>query len=169
MGIKRVPPIAPADDAFLQALVEQLTAALGEGVIESAELNPHLSHSPVLVVDKRRLSDVARMLRDEPLFRFDFLNDLHASDLKTHLEVFYVFQSHQTGRMLGIRVKTERPGGSVPSLVDLYPTANWHEREAYDLFGVRFEGHPDLRRILLSDDWVGHPMLKDYEQHDEGV
>ncbi len=69
---------------------------------------------------------------------------------------------HSAG-MIAIRVRVPREGGHVPSVADVWPTANWHEREAFDLLGVTFDGHPDLRRILCPDDWVGHPLRKDYE------
>ncbi|QZA33535.1 NADH-quinone oxidoreductase subunit C [Hydrogenibacillus sp. N12] len=168
MSARSVPPIRPYDTASLSELVDRLQDAFGAGVVEEATLPPHQPELPILTVPRERLVDVVRWLKEAPDYGMDFLNDLHAVDRKTHLEVLYVLQSHRTGRMLGLRVKTDRPGGSVPSLVPLYPTADWHEREAYDLFGIRFEGHPNLRRILLPDDWVGHPMLKDYAPYDEG-
>lgn len=68
---------------------------------------------------------------------------------------------------VAIRVLLPREAPALPSVADLWPTANWHEREAFDLFGIAFEGHPDCRRILLPEDWVGHPLRKDYEMPTE--
>jgi len=65
--------------------------------------------------------------------------------------------------VLAVRLRVPRDGGHLPSVADIWPAADWHEREVFDLFGVIFDGHPDPRRILCPDDWVGHPLRKDYE------
>ncbi len=114
----------------------------------------------VLVVECSRLHGAASDLRD---LGFDRLGMLTAVDRVEHFEMVYRLQSRamQTGMFLKCEVSRHDP--KTRSLTDLWPSANWQEREVYDLFGIEFEGHPDLRRILLPDDWVGHPLRKDYE------
>jgi NADH-quinone oxidoreductase subunit C len=138
---------------------------------------------PFVVVEPGDLLAVCRFLRDDPRLRFEFLNCISGVDyletdpkkvpkagFEPHLEVVYHFQSFTHRHRLVLKIilprwKDNRPGDlpEVPSLADLWKTADWHEREVYDLSGVRFTGHPDLHRILLADDWVGHPLRKDYE------
>ena len=138
---------------------------------------------PFVVVEPAALVAVAKVLRDHPRLRFDILNCLSGVDYleldpkkapkagyEPHLEVVYHLSSftHQHRFVVKIllpRWKDNKPGElpEVPSLVNIWPAADWHEREVFDLSGVMFVGHPDLRRILLSDDWVGHPLRKDYE------
>lgn len=134
------------------------------------------------VVALDRLVEVCRFLRDDPRLRFDLLNDVCGVDylepdpkklakagFEPHLEVVYQLSSvAHPGRRLTLKVLLPRsnpPGDlpEVPSVTGVWPAADWHERECYDLVGVRFAGHPDPRRILLNDDWVGHPLRKDYE------
>jgi NADH-quinone oxidoreductase subunit C len=114
----------------------------------------------VLQVECGRLHDAAQDLRE---LGFDRLGMLTAVDRGEHFEMVYRLQSRamQTGMFLKCTV--ERDEAEVRSLTDLWPSANWQEREVYDLFGIRFEGHPDLRRILLPEDFVGHPLRKDYD------
>jgi NADH-quinone oxidoreductase subunit C len=129
------------------------------------------------------LLDLARYLRDEPQLAFDLLNcitvvDYFEPDTKKaaktgwepHLEVVYHLSSIQKKHTLVVKVmlprwKDDQAGvlPEVPSVSGIWSTANWHEREVYDLSGVRFLGHPNLRRILCPEDWVGHPLRKDYE------
>ncbi|HEY80048.1 MAG TPA: NADH dehydrogenase (quinone) subunit D [Anaerolineae bacterium] len=129
------------------------------------------SGAPSVTVASERLLEIGRFLRDEQ--GFDLLSNLTVVDQLKLPEA----QKHTDARFLGvyhlrsvardgelIQIKTPLPGGDnpvAPSLTGIWPAANWHEREAYDLFGVRYEGHPDLRRILMPDDWPGHPLRKD--------
>ncbi len=138
---------------------------------------------PFVVVAPGDLLGVCRFLRDDPRLAFDMLNCISGVDylepdpkkapkagFEPHLEVVYHFQSFRNKYRFVVKVilprwKDDKPGElpEVPSLTPLFAAANWHEREVYDLAGVWFTGHPDLTRILLSDDWVGHPLRKDYE------
>lgn len=139
---------------------------------------------PFVVVDPARLVDVCTFLRDDPRLRFEILNDISGVDylepdpkkapkagFEPHLEVVYHLSSFSyPGRRFTLKVvlprwRDDRPGElpEVPSLCGVWKTADWQEREVYDLVGVRFVGHPHLTRILLSEDWVGHPLRKDYE------
>ena len=124
------------------------------------------------VVAQDRLLDAMRTLRDQPAFRFEMLVDLCAVDYSTYgtepregprFAVVYHLLSLAHNRRL--RVRTFAPDDAfpvVPSVVDLWPVANWFEREAFDLFGIVFPGHPDLRRILTDYGFVGHPFRKDF-------
>ncbi len=139
----------------------------------------------VAVVPKEILADVARFLRDDPELDCKFLATIAAFDylaeekkikdekgertesLPAHLDVAYVFSSVSKNHRVNVKVVLDRERASVPSLTGLFPAADWHEREQYDLLGVTFEGHPDLRRLMLPDDWQGHPLRKDYQQAPE--
>jgi NADH-quinone oxidoreductase subunit C len=114
----------------------------------------------VLQVECDRLHGAARDLRE---LGFDRLGMLTAVDRGEHFEMVYRLQSRamQTGMFLKCTV--ERDVARVRSLTDLWPSADWQEREVYDLFGIAFDGHPDLRRILLPEDFEGYPLRKDYE------
>ena len=138
---------------------------------------------PFVVVEAVDLPEVCAYLRDEPGLRFELLNCISGVDyleldpkkapkagFEPHTEVVYHLSSftHKHRFVLKLmlpRWKDNKPGQlpEVPSVTAIWPTADWHEREVYDLSGVWFTGHPDLRRILLSEDWEGHPLRKDYE------
>lgn len=109
--------------------------------------------------------EVALTLRDDKALRFDYLSCLSGYDegVDGQLAVIYNLHSMELLQQLEIRVKLPREGGRVPSVAHIWRAADWHEREAYDMYGMTFSGHPDLRRMLLPEDWVGHPLLKDYE------
>jgi len=92
----------------------------------------------------------------------DCLNCLSGVDWRTHLEVVYDLSSLRHPVKVHLRVAVDREAPVVPTVSDLWRAADWHERECYDLFGIRFDGHPDHRRILLPEDWVGYPLRKDY-------
>jgi NADH-quinone oxidoreductase subunit C len=137
---------------------------------------------PFIVVEPIHLLDVCRFLQQEPL-RFDLLHCISGVDyletdpkkaakagFEPHLEVVYHFQSFSHRHRLVLKLllprwKDNTPGSlpEVPSVTGLWGSAEWHEREVYDLSGVLFTGHPELTRILLAEDWVGYPLRKDYE------
>ena len=96
---------------------------------------------------------------------FDYLNCLSSVDriASGELEAVYNLSSLKEPAKALVRVRVPREDPVIRSVVSLWSTADWHEREAYDLMGIRFDGHPDLRRILTSEDWVGHPLRKDYQ------
>jgi len=116
----------------------------------------------------------ARFLRDDPRLRLNMLRCVSAVDLLAenklcceydliHVPVDEPESLKTRTWLIGIRVETDRMQPVIPTVSDVWPAADWHEREAYDLMGIAFPGHPDLRRILCPDDWVGHPLRKDYE------
>ena len=135
---------------------------------------------PWVEVAPEALAEVCAFLRDEPELRFNFLHCISGVDyLQTdpkkkvdwqpHLEVMYHLSSMVRGHRLVLKVVLPRWKDNVegqlpelPTVSGIWKTANWHEREVYDLSGVFFRGHPDLRRILCPEDWVGHPLRKDY-------
>jgi len=138
---------------------------------------------PWIEVTPAGLIDVCTFLHHEPDFKFDFLNCISGVDYfepdpkkaaktgwEPHLEVVYHLWSveHRTTLVLKVMLPRWKDGvvgqlPEVPSVADIWRTADWHEREVYDLSGVRFTDHPALRRILCPEDWVGHPLRKDYE------
>ena len=139
---------------------------------------------PFAVIEPADLVEVCRFLRDDPRLHFDLLNCISGVDylepdpkkapkagFEPHLEVVYHLSSFRHPgqrfvlKLILPRWKDGKPGAlpEVPSVTSLWRTADWHEREVYDLSGVFFTGHPDLTRILLAEDWVGHPLRKDYE------
>jgi NADH-quinone oxidoreductase subunit C len=132
---------------------------------------------PTLGVDRAHIVDVCRVLRDHPELQFAFLADVTAVDrlpAEPRFEVVYhmacvgeayvVPGATAAAPARRLRVKVGLPGDDprVPSVVSVWPTAGWPERETFDLFGVIFEAHPDLRRVLMPEDWEGHPLRKDY-------
>ncbi len=124
---------------------------------------------PFLVVDKDAIVDVGTYLRDEPELAFDTLHCLSGVDYPKdeRIEVVYHLTSLKNRHWIVLKVYLPRAGAKMPTVENVWKTANWHERETYDLFGVVFEGHSDFRRILLPEDWPGHPLLKDWEWPDE--
>lgn len=152
-------PKAAAPSPAQQQLVDDLRAALPglEPAVRSdgwVELN----------VPRERWLDVARTLRDDPRLGFDYLSMVSAVDyMEKGFQVVYHLLALLANKKLVVKVDApERDNPVVPSVVSIWPTANFHEREAWDLMGVRFEGHPNLKRILMREDWVGHPLRKDY-------
>jgi NADH-quinone oxidoreductase subunit C len=118
-----------------------------------------------IVIARERTLDLMRALRDEEAFAFDFLADLTAVDWPARaprFDVVYHLHSLKRGHRLRVKVATGEPDPWVASVAGLWKSANWLERECYDMFGIRFEGHPDLRRILMYDSFEGHPLRKDY-------
>jgi len=118
-----------------------------------------------VVVPRAQIRPVAEFLALEPSLQFSFLSDITTLDrfpVEPRFEVNYHLVSLQRGERLRLKVRVPSSEARVPSVTAVWPTANWHERENFDLFGVRFEGHPDLTRILLPDEFEGYPLRKDY-------
>jgi NADH:ubiquinone oxidoreductase subunit C len=129
-----------------------------------------LVRDSILLEDPQDLTRVVLYLKEAPAFRLDYLSCVTASDFLEYLESIYHFYSieKKTGPIV-IRVRVPRKDGRIPSLTPIYQSADLQEREAYDLFGIRYEGHPDLQRLFLWEEFKGHPLLKDYEQEDVDV
>ncbi len=117
-----------------------------------------------LMVDRGKIVGVCETLRDE--FDFDMLSDLTVVDYwpaqEPRFHVVYHLYSIPTGMRVGLRVPVPGIEPTVPTIEAIYPNANWHEREIWDMFGIKVESHSDLRRILMPFDWEGHPLRKDY-------
>jgi NADH-quinone oxidoreductase subunit C len=153
-------------------IAETLQRALPGVAIESWDA----PDQPVVVVPAAALVDAARLLRDAPELNFSFLAEMTAADYwprEPRFEVVYHLASigvkdwprpGMTGaaRRLRLKVRVSGDVAELPTVLGVWPNANWYEREVYDLFGVIFAGHPDLRRILMPEDWEGFPARKDY-------
>lgn len=127
---------------------------------------------PTAWVPRERIVDVCRTLRDEPDLEFKLLAELmgaHFPDRTEPFEINYILHSFRHNRRIRLKVWAAAEDPAVPSVVSVWPGANWLEREVFDMFGVRFDGHPDLRRILMPEDWEGHPLRKDFPLGEEPV
>ncbi len=159
-------------------IIDALNAAVpGAG----AEAVPAVDMETI-VVAREAIVDVCLVLRDDAAFQFGFLSDVIGVDLlpqEPRFEIVYLLaclgpafttaSNTSAAPARRLRLKTRVPAGATPgelprvdTVSDVWPSANWPEREIFDLFGIAFNGHPDLRRILMTDDWEGHPLRKDY-------
>jgi NADH-quinone oxidoreductase subunit C len=141
-------------------VLASLQNALGTAILASSEFRGDLS----VVVRPDAIVDVARFLRDNDDLRYNFLENLCGVDYlgrDPRFEVVYHVLSHHHRHRVCLKVGLPEENPTVASLTGLWPTANWQEREAFDMFGVVFTGHPSLQRILMPDDWDGYPQRKD--------
>lgn len=124
---------------------------------------------PFLMVEPQAIVEACCFLRDEPELKFEILSDLTVVDFpkEEKLQVVYHLYSYTFRHPIVLKVDLPREEPRIPTLEGVWKAANWFEREAFDLFGVVFEGHGDLRRILLPEDWIGHPLRKDYVEQEE--
>ncbi|WP_028550963.1 NADH-quinone oxidoreductase subunit C [Paenibacillus sp. UNC451MF] len=162
---KEPSPNQPRLDLWVKILKDQL----GNDIVEEAFINERDAHLPYIVIKNDRWFETAEQLRDHSDFKMNYLRNVSGIDQETHMEVAYHLLSLDTKQEICIKIKTNRETPSIPSVTPVWPTANWNEREIYDLLGIDFPGHPDMRRIMMSDDWVGHPLRKDYEPLDPEV
>jgi len=148
-------------DASDNKLVKKLKGKFPGAVLEAVEFIGQVS----IRIEPGRLVDVCSFLRDEPETKFNYLSDLtcvhYPMDPERPFEIVYNLYSISRNERVRLKVSIAE-GASVDSVTGVWPSANWMEREVYDLFGVNFRNHPDLRRILLPPDWEGHPLRKDY-------
>src|SRR5205807_9925430 len=147
-------------DASNHPLVKHLKAKFGDGVIEATEFLGQLS----IRIGVPRIFEVCNALKIDSQTPFDYLSDLtcvHYPD-KREAPFEVVYNLYSISKNERVRLKVNTNGKGVDSVTSIWPAADWLEREVYDLFGVVFHNHPDLRRILLPPDWDGHPLRKDY-------
>jgi len=144
------------------ALRAELAAVLPRATLVPAET---VRGEVAIVVDREAAAQTLRTLRDHPTLRFEMLSDLTAVDYvgrEPRFAVVYQLYSVSQNHQLRVKVPVPEDDPSVPSAVPLWKSANWAERETFDMFGIRFVGHPDLRRILMYPEFVGYPLRKDY-------
>jgi NADH-quinone oxidoreductase subunit C len=156
-------------DGVFDEIADELEGALDEQglppaeavektVVDRGELTFHIA--------REHLVRVARTLRDDPALRFELCTGVSAvhypNDKGRELHAVYHLRSITHGRLIRLEVGVPDADPHIPSLVGVYPTNDWHERETFDFFGIVFDGHPALTRIMMPDDWPGHPQRKDY-------
>ncbi|MCD6310725.1 MAG: NADH-quinone oxidoreductase subunit C [Candidatus Eremiobacteraeota bacterium] len=115
-----------------------------------------------IIIKPEELIDICKYLVNDIDLAFNFLNFVTAIDRDKTIDVVYMLSSIPMKHRVLLKVSLSRQDPQVDSVSGIWPTANWHEREAYDLFGIKFNGHPDLRRIMMFDNWKGYPLRKDF-------
>ena len=146
------------------ALLELAQQKLGSAIAASHDFRG----DETLTVKRESLIETMRRLKEDPEFDFNVLMDLTAVDYLTfgeprpRFEIVYHLYSLRKNHRLRVKVAAEEKDPAVPSVTSLWPAADWYEREVWDMFGIRFEGHPHLKRILMYEEFSGHPLRKDY-------
>ncbi|PHE99174.1 NADH-quinone oxidoreductase subunit C [Bacillus wiedmannii] len=154
---------------YLNQYVEFIKGEKGEDALVDSYINKLSKDVPTLVVDPAKYYEVMELLRFHEGLAFDYMSELHATDFVTHMEVYVHLFSYGKKQSVAVKVKLDREAPEVESVAALWKGADWPEREAYDLLGIVFKGHPNLSRILMPDDWIGYPLRKDYEPYDVEV
>ncbi|MEC4695466.1 NADH-quinone oxidoreductase subunit C [Bacillus anthracis] len=165
-GKKEEPSV---NEPYLNQYVEVIKGKMGEDILVDCYINKLSKDVPTLVVETSKYYEVMELLRFHEGLAFDYMSELHATDFVTHMEVYVHLFSYGKKQSVAVKVKLDREAPQVESVTALWKGADWPEREAYDLLGIVFKGHPNLSRILMPDDWVGHPLRKDYEPYDVEV
>ncbi len=163
--VKAPSPNQPKLDRIVQIIKE----GIGEQAVVEAYINERDREIPSLIINKDQWYETAQLLKEHPELQLQYLRNVTGIDQETHMEAVYYLINLTDKQDYCIKVKTDRDGGEIPSVTAVWQTANWNEREIYDLLGVTFTGHPDLRRIMMPDEWVGNPLRKDYEPLDPEV
>ncbi len=147
--------------AIHQRLTARFEAGVGDCDLQAKD--------PSIRIEPAAIGDVCRFLHDEPDLRFDALSNESGVDYKAKgvIEVVYHLYSYAHRHTLVLKVDAPRDNPVIPTVEGVWKAANWLEREIYDLVGVVFEGHSDLRRILMPEDWIGHPLRKDFVEPEE--
>ena len=158
-------PNQPLLDKYVRVIEEHL----GKDVLEDSYINKLSKDVPTLVAKCETYFKVAQYLKYNEQLGFDYLSELHGTDFETHMEVYVHMYSYKNHQSVALKTKIDRNKPELESLSPLWGGANWPECEAYDLLGIKFHGHPNLHRIFLGEEWVGHPLRKDYEPYDVEV
>ena len=148
-------------EAVNEKILNRLTTKLPKTVLESKEFRGELT----IVVSKEHVVEVCKFLKEDSELGFDLLADLCGIDMNTpgkRFGVIYNLFSLENNYRLRIKTFTDAESPKVPTVTGVWGTANWHEREAFDMFGIVFEGHPDLRRIYMPDEFEYYPLRKDF-------
>lgn len=143
----------------LAAIAERLQALLGDRL---HDVRPQPPEAVVAACDGADLKAVATLLKADAEIGYESLNLVTAVDFNSYFESVYHLFSWKTNTTLELHARVSRETPEIDTVTDLWPAADWLEREAFDMMGIRYIGHPDLRRILLKDDFIGHPLRKDY-------
>ena len=148
----------------MQKIHEHLKEKFGSPVLSTHDFRG----DETATIDKKSLVEILRFLKEDPLMDFNLLMDLTAVDYlkfgetQPRFEVVYHLYSLEHNHRIRIKVPVEEKDPGLPTATGLWPAANWYEREVWDMFGIHFEGHPNLKRILMYEEFVGHPLRKDY-------
>jgi NADH-quinone oxidoreductase subunit C len=172
-GGLRLPGYAPAPaerpyGGWFDEFADDFASALAErGVPSGAVAQVTVDRGEItFYVQREHILDMCRTMRDDPALRFELCSSVsgvdYGADVEQRLHVVYHLLSMTYRRRVRLEVVLDVDDPHLPSVVEVYPTADWHERETWDMFGVIFDGHPALTRILMPDDWEGHPQRKDY-------
>ena len=139
-------------------ILERVKNRFGDRVLETIDKKP----DPFAVVDPGAIVEIGRFMNEDPELTMDCLSNQSGVDYKDRIEVVYHLFSykHRHGAVLKVKLPRENP--SIETVESVWKSANWMEREIFDLIGVNFEGHSDMRRILMPEDWIGHPQRKDF-------
>lgn len=154
---------------YLDKYVKVIEENLGADVLEEYYINDLSKDVPTLVAKAESYFKLAEFLKYNEQLGFDYLSELHGTDFETHMEVYAHLYSYKKRQSVALKVKIDRDKPEIDSLQPLWAGADWPECETYDLLGIQFKGHPNLYRIMLGEDWIGHPLRKDYEPYDVEV
>ena len=151
------------------AIFKRLQEKFGTETIFDFHGDPARDKDPWFQIAPWEIENVCEHLRSDKSLAFDYLECITGVDYpdEKHIVVVYHIYSYSLKHRVVLKAYLEREDPAMPTLVNVWSTANWQERECFDLLGVLFEGHPDLRRLLLPDDWEGHPLRKDYEEKED--
>lgn len=151
----------------VEEIIDKLEENFKENIIETKKE----AKDPFIKIKPSSIKVISKFLKENPLLSFDFLQNMCAVDMmgvggNTHFMCVYHLFSYKYKHSIVMKVDLQRDNPEIQSVCDIWASANWYEREVYDLFGINFKGHPDLRRILLPPEWEGHPLRKDYKERE---
>ncbi|MFI5251918.1 MAG: NADH-quinone oxidoreductase subunit C [Bacteroidota bacterium] len=144
-----------------EKIIEKLQEQFNDAIVSTSEFRGELT----VVVSKKQLVNICKFLRDDDTLQFDSLRDVCGADYyrpEDRFEVIYNIYSLKNKFRIRLKVRVDEKDPVVPTVTGIWPTANWEEREAYDMYGIKFEGHPDLRRIYMPEDFEYYPLRKDF-------